>query len=453
MSDAPTPSAEVAAYLAAHGRPERVELLTPDLNGVLRGKWLPGRLFEKLSGEAGRLPYSTLALNIFGEDVDETGLALPMGDPDGGLHLAPGTLAPVPWAPAPTAQALVAFAPEPADAAGHPADPRAVLAAVLERYHAQDLHPIVALELEFYLFEAAADPEAPRIPARGLGGAQVYDLERAGRCADVLCAIEAACAAQSIPLGPVLAEFGPAQFEINFEHDADPMRAADRALLFKRVVRRVAEAHGLEASFAAKPYGDEAGSGLHIHMSLLDGAGANVFAAGGDAPIAPRLHGAVGGSLALMPALQALFAPHANSYRRFAPGEYAPLTPSWAEDHRGVAVRLPAVTGKAARLEHRISGADAHPHLALAAVLAGALHGMEHRIDPGPSGPRRPSGDGLTLHRDWEAAVEAFAASGAVASVLGAEFQRIYAAMRRSEINAIRQIVPAHERRLYVSRF
>ncbi|MCL4150641.1 UNVERIFIED_CONTAM: hypothetical protein GTU68_008260, partial [Idotea baltica] len=102
---------------------------------------------------------------------------------------------------------------------------------------------------------------------------------------------------------------------------------------------------------------------MHVHVSLLDENGTNIFSA--DEGVAEPLRNAVGGLLTTMRDMQAVFAPHANSYRRFQPGSYAPMALTWGMDHRGVAIRVPATAGAGARLEHRICGADVNPHLAL----------------------------------------------------------------------------------------
>ena len=198
----------------------------------------------------------------------------------------------------------------------------------------------------------------------------------------------------------------------------------------------------------AKPYGDPPGSGMHAHISLTDRDGGNVFAAKDG--VAPVLRQAVGGTLSTMRALQAIFAPHANSYRRFQPGSYAPLTLSWGLDHRGVAIRLPETAGKGARLEHRISGADVNPYLALTAMLGGILLGIENNIEPGPMLETGDGSEGEPLHSDWGTAVTDFEASDAARDVFGAEFVRVYAAMRRCEIARLSTMITDAEYRTYL---
>lgn len=437
-------TAEIDAYLAAHGRPDAIEMLVPDLCGRLRGKLLPGAMLEKLASPSARLPVSTYALNLLGEDVAETGLAIERGDPDGHGALAPRGLAPTPWRPG-GAQALVSLR-DPATGFGPcPYDPRAIVAQAAARLERLGFTPVVAVEFEFYLFEADGDDLKP---ARGLSGAQVYDLAALDRCRDVLDGVAAACAAQDLPAEAALAEFGPAQFEINLRHGPDALRSADEAALFRRAARGAAAAAGLEACFMAQPLTGAPGNGLHVHLSLLDRDGAPAFAAREGEEISDLLRWAIGGQLAAMRDLQILFAPSLNSYRRLAGGDYAPTAVTWGVDHRAAAVRAPETHGPGARLEHRIAGADASPHLAVAAILGAARLGVERRIEPGPPSAPGGGGDGPRLHLDWRAALDSFERSELAEAILGAEVRRVIAAMRRSEIAAFDAEVTEIERRL-----
>jgi glutamine synthetase len=212
---------------------------------------------------------------------------------------------------------------------------------------------------------------------------RVLSLAKLEEYQPIITAIEAACRTQAIPSSTVISEYGAAQFEVNLEHRDDPVRAADDALLLRRVVQSVARQFGLHATFMSKPFPDQAGSGLHIHASILDAAGENLFddrRADGGAMIAH----AAAGLQATMAEAMAIFAPNINVYRRFRANNFTPVTRDWAENNRSAAFRIPPASGSARRLEHRISGAEANPYLVIAAVLAGMHHGIEARLDPGP---------------------------------------------------------------------
>jgi len=435
---------DMQSFLAANPGIERIELLFPDMNGVMRGKWYSPDSIDKLVAGKVRLPMSTYALDIAGNDVDGTGLALATGDPDGYGWPVPGTLAVKPWSPSPAAQVLMTMTTP----SGEPCvyDPRTRLAAMAGRLAARGLTAVVATELEFYLYAPGEPGEAP-VPPKGLEGAQVYDMSAVSSLSPCLEDIQHACAVQGIAADVLIAEFGPGQFEINFHHTADALAMADQSILFKRLVKGCARAHDLRASFMAKPYGgDQPGSGMHAHISLIDGDGRNIFDTGEG--IADTLRHAVGGALATMRPLQAIFAPHANSYRRFQPGSYAPTVASWGLDHRGVAVRLPETTGPGARLEHRICGADVNPYLALAGILGGIATGLEEAIEP----PSRTETDptGTRLHHDWLSAVEEFGGSDVARQVFGEKFHHAYTEIRLSEIARLVAEVSDVEYRTYL---
>ncbi|MFQ6547342.1 glutamine synthetase family protein [Aestuariibius sp. 2305UL40-4] len=428
---------EVATFLKTHGEPDRVEVMLCDLNAVLRGKWVPGTALDKIGRGTVKLPVSTYAPNIFGEEVPESGLGIVQGDPDGALLPVPGTLAPIPGG---GAQVLV-------EMAGEWASPRGRLADIVTRFADRGLTPCVALELEFHLLQPRTAPEDPPVPPEGAPQAQNYDMEVLDRTAPVLDAILEGAAAQGLTTETVIAEYGPGQFEVNFRHCADALHAADMAVLFRRLVRTVATSHDLEATFMAKPYADSPGNGLHAHVSLLNADGDNILAT--ENGLSDPLGHAIAGSLATMADCQAIFAPHLNSYRRFQPMSFAPTAPDWGLDDRGAGVRVPTTSGRDARLEHRIAGADANPYLALAAILGGILWGLDQRLTPpAPRGETEtpPLGD------DWSAAIDRFATSDVTAWIFGDAYRDLYTAIRRNEIARLMPIIHPLEYATYLSR-
>jgi len=178
----------------------------------------------------------------------------------------------------------------------------------------------------------------------------------------------------------------------------------------------------------------------------------NIFASENDEDVSPRLKAAVAGVLGTMRDMQAIFAPHMNSYRRFQPNSFAPSAPDWGLDHRGAAIRLPEISGPGARLEHRISGADVNPYLVLAAILGGIHHGLHNNCDlPLPLEDDK-SGDAEPLTHDWTTAVSLFEESEFSKDLFGKDYQRIYAAVRRDEIKELTSIITAVEYRYYLSR-
>ncbi len=458
MVTTPTFHDEITTFIAAHGEPSRVEVLLPDMNGRLRGKSLPTDGLVKLAKNAVRMCWGTQALDIWGVDVDGVGVGAEIGDPDGICRPVPGTLGIARSRNdnvGPVAQVLVTM--DMPDGTPCFLDPRVRLQEIIGRYTARKLTPVVAVELEFYLVALEHDgapaqpPQLPGQQARA-SSPQVYDMDVAGAFAPVLDDISTECDRLNIPADTVIAEFGPGQFEINLMHVADAAKACDHAILFKRIVHSVALRHGYRATFMAKVYGDQPGSGCHIHASVLDSNGMNIFASNTSEASDTLMH-AVGGCLTTARDVTALFAPHLNSYRRFAPGAFAPSQLNWGGDHRDVAIRIPEVQGPGARLEHRLAGADTNPYLLVAAVLGGMLHGMdakilpEHRVKDHAtkvSGPR--------LSHDWLTAIEEFAASDFVAEMFGHDYQSVYATCRRSECGTAMRAVTDFEFATYLPR-
>ena len=240
-----------------------------------------------------------------------------------------------------------------------------------------------------------------------------------------------------MPAGAALAEYSPGQFEVNLNHIPDPVVACDHALLLKRAVKAAAKKNGLTASFMAKPFQEHAGCGLHIHLSLLDPDGNNIFAgSSADGDWSDRLRYAIGGMAASMSESMALFAPNANSYRRYAPGFFVPATPSWGPNHRDLALRIPISRPQNRRVEHRVSGADACPYLVVAAMLAGVHHGLTQHSEPAAMTPEREDVDyQVSLPVRWSQALDAFEAGTILPDYFGQEFHRVYGQAKREECN------------------
>lgn len=427
----------LSAFLAEHPLIDSVDILLPDLMGVPRGKRLDlGEIEAALRGEA--LFTTTLyAIDTPGANVDGCGLVWEEGDADRPVRLDIETLRPIPWAPT-RAQILGGLG----DHDGTPffADPRALLGRVVEGFSAFGVSPVTALELEFYLLDPELDAEGmAQLPlSRRLGRrpreSEVYSYERLGEIEPFLALLRDYCAAQDIPAKGAVCEFAPGQFEVNLKHVADPVSAADHALLFKRCVKAAAEATGLRACFMAKPFEALSGSGLHIHMSLVDRAGENVLAKG-EAGEDWLRHG-IFGLQQLMAESMLLFAPNANSYRRLQPLSYAPTAPTWGVNNRTVALRVPAGPQEARRIEHRAAGADANPYLATAAMAAGMLHGLEHKGDPGlPTTGNAYEKAHRAVPTNWAEALAAFEQGDRLDPYLGSRFKKLYAAVRRAELD------------------
>ena len=375
---------EASVFLEAHPDVQFVDLLIADMNGVVRGKRIERNSLAKVYEKGINLPASLFALDINGSTVESTGLGLDIGDADRVCLPIADTLSYEPWQKRPTAQLLMTMH----ELDGRPffADPREVLRQVIDRFDELGLTVCAAFELEFYLIDQEnvnGRPQPPRSPISGKRphSTQVYLIDDLDEYADCLQDILEGAKVQGIPADAIVKESAPAQFEVNLHHVADPLKACDYAVLLKRLIKNIAYDHEMDTTFMAKPYPGQAGNGLHVHISLLDKDGNNIFAT--DNPLESQaLRHAIGGVQETMAASMAFLCPNVNSYRRFGAQFYVPNAPCWGLDNRTVALRVPTDSPDAVRIEHRVAGADANPYLLLAAVLAGIHHGLTNRIEP-----------------------------------------------------------------------
>lgn len=450
-----SPANELDQHLAAHPPTAFLDLMFADISGVLRGKRIPVEDAVRLYTEGLQGPVSALTLSVIGHTDDPFGRGNSDGDPDQIIRPVPGTLAPVPWLGPEVAQVLTSFWGS--DGTPEPTDPRQILANVLARFVPLGLTPVVAVELEFYLIdrERRADgglqpPIAP-LTGKRMPHHHSFGLSELESISDIVNNFSRTATLQGLAPGTLIVEYSGGQFEVNLRHKSDAMRAADEGILLQRLVRNVAMRHGMEATFMAKPYADGAGSGLHFHVSLLDRAGKNVFADGKYVMENRSLRHAVGGLFDTMTEAMAFFAPNANSYRRLAPGQFAPTGKHWAFDHRGVAVRIPSGADDARRIEHRVAGADAEVHLALACVLAGIHHGLTMEIAPPEpiTGPV-PDATDPDFPFDLPASLARLGAARTIPGYFGVDFCKLYAEARRLEHAGLQAIVPPAEYDYYL---
>jgi glutamine synthetase len=399
-----------------------VDAFIIDINGIARGKRLTAAEWPAAAGGRGvAFSASSLVLDARGNAQGPLGIGTADGDPDAFGQPVPGQLWPVPWSDAQVAQCLLSMR---TDSGPVWFDCRQVLAAVVARCHADGLFPVVACELEFYLVRPGADgaPAVPAVPQGGKPGSAGHLCpQEVEHHAPLLHELHAALAAQGITAGTIVSEYGPGQFEVNLSHGPDPLLAADQAVLLRRAAQAVAAKHALRASFMAKPYAHHPGSGLHVHVSLVDAAGENRFGgAGGQA----LLEHAVAGMQALHAESMALFTPNFSAYRRLRGGGFVAALGSWGENSRTVAFRIPPGGAGSRRIEHRVAAADASPHLAMAAILAALHYGVTHRL--APIAPPAAA-------TDIFAALASFRAGGRLAAYLPRDFPALFVALKQAE--------------------
>ena len=445
---------EARDFLAAHPDVRSIELMLIDANGIPRGKLLHRDELLAIYQNGRPLPSSILALTMQGEDVEATGLVWEVADADCWTYPLPGSLTLQPWRSTPTAQLQVSMHPTQGLPAA-PADPRHALVRVIDRLKADGFHPVMAVELEFYLLDKQRDTNGRPQPAVQMNGVrpeapQVYGVYELEQVQPFLDDLYAACEAQGLPVRTAISEYAPGQLELTLEHRFDALQAVDEGLRYKRLVKGVANKHGLQACFMAKPFGDLAGSGMHMHVSLADEQGNNLYASE-DPQGTPLLRHSIGGMMATLLDSLAIFCPNANSFRRFQANSYAPLAKSWGVNNRTVSFRVPGGPAVSRHIEHRICGADANPYLAAAAILAGIHHGIREQIDPGAA----IVGNGYEqatefLPTDWLTALRALEASTWAREALGEEFLKVFLAIKKTEYRQFMAEVGEQDWRWYL---
>ena len=439
--------AEVRAFRQRNPEVRYVDLISLDIPGHFYGKRYPIDMLEKVAaGSVLKLPQNCVLLGVQGGLFKIGDYCFNDGDPDAVRRLVPGTLKPVTWEDKPLGQMLIT-----SDGTEQPIvfEPREVLARVLARLARKGIRPVVAFELEFYLFDKKLRDGLPQFPRDHLSDdaddQPTMHIERLSRFAPVLDDMVDAAQAQGIDATVITAELGPGQFEINFVHLDDGLRAADWAALFCRSTRGVALKHGYRASFMAKPYLEHPGSGMHVHVSLYDAGGNNLLAANQQQP----LRHAIGGCLELLPACMPIFAPNHNAFRRLGGTTNIATQASWGYEDRDACLRIPESDSKNLRVEYRLAGADANPYLVLAAILVGLEHGLEAGKEPIlPLNEDRSSGIAFPL--DMLEAVRAMQHQPQLREGLGGEFVDVYCENKRQDHLAFMQEISAREYRWFM---
>ena len=447
-------SRALESFLNEHPLIESIDLLLPDLSGVPRGKRLGLDDARAYARGKGLMTTTIYALDTMGANVDKSGLVWEEGDADRPVYLDESTIRPIPWR---TERASIIGGIRDHDGSPYFADPRAVLAALRDRLRDQGINPVVAIELEFYLLDAQLNdqgmPQVPVSPRTGRRPSEpeVFLHERFDEAEDFFDLLDGYCDAQGLPVKGAISEFAPGQFEVNLNHVEDAVQACDDALMFKRCVKAAARAVNRQATFMAKPFEQQSGNGLHVHTSLTGDQGRNLF---GQVTIGDkRMRHCIWGLQETMAESVLLMAPNANSYRRLQAGSYAPINLSWGMNNRTVALRIPAGSDNARRIEHRIAGADANPYLVVAAIFAGMLHGLDGQGDPGEpvKGNAYERKRAKQIPTDWSEALRKFEQATILPGYLGPEFCKLYAACRRAEFDRFEARISPLEVEWYLS--
>jgi len=426
---------------------DQIECVTPDLNGVPRGKVMTAEGF--LEGRRLQMARGVLLQCIMGGYPP----ARFYGSDDGDLALVaePSQIHRLPWSEEGLALAIC----DANELDGRPSalSTRGQLKAVIARYAALGLAPVVATELEFFVFAPNTDPQQPFLPPVGRDGRRelghsAFSVSSNNGLRPFFQEVYQCMAALGLPRDTFMHEMGVSQFEINLLH-GDPLLLADQTFLFKHLLKEVALKHGLSVVCMAKPLAHTPGSSMHIHQSVVEiASGRNVFSDEQGQPTEAFYH-FIGGQQACMADFTALFAPNVNSYQRLCHPYASPNNACWSEDNRAAGLRIPASAPVARRVENRLPGADANPYLAIAASLAAGLHGIEQRLQPAPAiqgefEVPEPLSLPCTLH----AALEGLKRSALARELFGSEFIEGYIASKTLELTDFFNEITPWERRV-----
>ncbi len=437
---------------------ETVMIGAPDMTGALFGRRIPVQDLSRALEGGVEVCTAALSWDVTQEPlVGQEWTGFHTGWHDMTLQPDPTTLRLLPWLPG-TALCL-------ADVVEYPGGPllevapRTVLKRQVERLAGMDLRALVATELEFYLYEGTP-VELRRGGHRDLRPTTVvrsdFALGGTNHMEPFFAEVRRQLAGAGIVVESTQAEWGLGQWELGLDH-GDPLAVADRHTVFKMAVRDIAAAQGYTATFMARPQVDQPGSSCHVHLSLIGDDDRPVFATEGAGlrsdllgAMATPMRQALAGMIHMAPDTMLLLAPNVNSYTRLAHPEFAGNGLQWGHDNRTTSFRVVGHSPSTMRIEHRLGGADLNPHLGLAAILAGVVHGIQTGAEPGP--PTLGNGyeqSATGLPTDLEDAAARFGRSPFCREAFGEAVVAHYREVARAEATAARAAVTDWETRRY----
>ena len=432
-----------------------IDAILSDLSGIIRGKRLPIDDAEKLFKSGIQFCYSTFLLDASGYCPDADGRGFSDGDPDASYYPVAGSLKRMPWHKEPLGQVLITIQDE--SRYSSIIDPRNVLAKVLEKYDTLNLSFKVAFELEFYLFKPRKNISEKPEPAisnetnRQSEGTQVYGMRELDEFYDFLEDVNKFCKIQNIPATTASSEFAPGQFEINLNHTGNILKAADDSQLLRRVIKETAIKHNYEASFISKPFLDQTGSGMHVHISLFDENGQNIFSSSKEEG-SEQLKFSIGGLQKTTYDNFLIFASNVNSYRRFEPDQFVPVNNSWGPNNRSVAFRIPRSDNKSTRIEHRVAGAESNSYLVLSAILSGIHFGLINKITPTKFRIDNACADlDPKMPKSIEKSIELFENSNFCKKYYSEEYVKIFSDLKRKEVKSFYSEISDIEYKWYLN--
>lgn len=424
------------------GTIDTVLLALVDMQGRLQGKRMTARFFidEVVDNDAEGCNY-LLAVDVDMNTVEGFEMSSwERGYGDFVLKPDLSTLRPVPWQEG-TAMCLADV--EWDDGSDVAASPRQILRGQIERLAERGWMANVGTELEFIVFRGSYE-DAWRSAYRNLEPANLYNVDYSllgtARVEPLIRRIRNSMAAAGMLVEDSKGECNLGQHEINFRY-SDALTTADQHAIYKNGAKEIAAQDGMAITFMAK-FDEREGSSCHIHCSLAEEDGTPLFA--DDRRLFDRF---VAGQLACLREMSIFFAPNVNSYKRFQPGSFAPTAVAWGKDNRTCPLRVVG-HGPSLRVENRVPGADVNPYLAIAAMIAAGLHGIDNELELEAEyeGNAYVAQDRPHVPRNLRDARDLFAASDVARAAFGREVVDHYLNAARIELETFEAAVTDWER-------
>ena len=430
---------------------KNVRIAACDLNGQMRGKILPKFEEKKFNDGSIRMPLSALNVDVFGADIENSPLVFETGDQDGLLKSTHRGAIPIPWLKNPTALVPMSMFME----TGMPfeGDPRYALERILKNYETKGLKVLAATEMEFHLIDESKNsilPPINPISKKRLSTPDILGISELDCFEDFFADLQDSCEQMGINVQSIISESGCGQFEVTLKH-CEALKASDDAWLFKSLAKGLARKHGMAATFMAKPYLQDAGNGMHIHFSILNLYGDNIFDNKTNEG-SEVLRWAVAGCLEGLRGSTLIFAPFGNSYKRFVKNAHAPTSAQWGYENRTTAIRIPGGDFASKRIEHRVAGGDTNPYLAMAVVLGSALLGIENKLKPArPVSNNGYSNRAEELAESWKEAIDCFENDPFIKKIFSNQLIDNLVRTKRQELSEFKKIVSSKHWKYYVA--
>mgnify|MGYP001158691210 FL=1 len=431
----------LSEFFKSNSEIQNINIVLTDLNGIFRGKKIPISQIDKIEKGNFRMPFSVLNLDIWGNDIEKSRWVFDTGDADGKCFWTKRK--PLILNMSNIKNAIIPVAMHHEDGKEFLGDPYHFLKGIENNLKNKKLTPIVGVELEFYLIKEGAKNDPSE--------SNMYSISELNKNSELFDEISVVCEENNIKIESTISESGAGQFEIVLSHNNSLITVAENIIFLKYIIRNLSLKYGYCASFMSKPFGGLAGSGMHVHCSILNDSKENIFdndtAEGSD-----QLKFAIKGLIDTMQETTLIMAPHLNSYRRIVSETHAPNIISWGYENRTVALRVPGGENKSKRIEHRVAGSDVNPYLLLSAIILGIEKGINEKILPSsPEDGNAYNSENQILPGSWQASLNKFKKGGFIKKNFPKEIIEMFLDCKSQECQKLTSKVSDEELQAYLN--